>query len=86
METYYNNKVTECNNAIENNTNASNELMNDIQQYHNDQMTPSLSELHDMQSEMQSFLHAGIRSALNAYAGKVDGVMTGCIRCTKREN
>ena len=73
MLEYYNSKTTECNIAIERNNDDANYLMEYVQLYHNDQMTPELTEFLWMESELRSILDNAVSgSALSTYAGSVD--------------
>ena len=73
MKDYYDSKTIECNNAMSNNNDAANLLMDTIQTYHNDQMTPTIDDLTWMESELRSVLDNVMSGAkLSAYAGSVD--------------
>eukprot|EP01083_Nonionella_stella_P080186 220207_1 len=76
MLNYYNLKVTQCNNKMSINTNTANALMQMIQQYHVDQMYPSITQLLLIQSELRLKLDHILNGAEQSeYAGEVDVIM-----------
>eukprot|EP01083_Nonionella_stella_P218463 783386_1 len=74
---YYNNKSIECRDDMTSNLNDSKALMNQTEVYHNQQMSPSILELREIESWMASRLNTILSSAnLAEYAGGVDQVMS----------
>lgn len=73
MEDYYNGKVTECNFKIDWNNEQANALMDEVTEYHNNQMFPSISDLIYLDNELRSIAQNALSgAALSAYAGSVD--------------
>lgn len=76
METYYNNKLDECETDIRLNNEMANEMMTIIRDYHISQMTPSITEFVEMASDLRGILSEVLNGAeLSSYAGEVDQIV-----------
>ena len=73
MKDYYNSKVIKCNDAVAENTNTANELMENTTKYHNNQMYPTLETLTITAFETEKLLQTALSgAALSQFRAEVD--------------